>query len=82
LIRYKGYKGATMTQDETDRLFGDDIPASVRAEAAVEEAKRVLYTFGVLPEEYHSYYSLRYAMDAAQEGREREALGHEQGDLL
>jgi hypothetical protein len=64
-----------MTQDETDRLFGDNIPASVRAEAAVEEAKRVLYTFGVLPEEYHNYYSHRYAMDASQEGKENEAKG-------
>lgn len=48
-----------------------DIPNDVRAEAAIEEAKRILYTFGVLPDEYYNWYADRYAKDATQEGKER-----------
>lgn len=61
-----------MTVQSVSRDFGDEIPASVRAEAFVEEAKRVLYTFGVTPEEYKDYFSKEYVKSANQEGKERE----------
>jgi hypothetical protein len=71
-----------MTVQSVSRDFADDVPADVRAEAFVEEAKRVLYTFGVLPEEYHKYYAEMYAKDANREGKQNEAKGSSQATDL